>query len=390
MKKIFTLFAVLAATSSSFAQWNGDHTIFNVTKNYVVYTTCDSVAKYDPELEGFAMEDCNFPFKNNTSKNGNVIVLTKDYTDPETGATFPAGYYSPERQDAPSGNSNGFFASGANSGMTNVKKVIFYVVQSSGSSNTAQFSSYYEDDGEDASKIYTIVNKGQNHRFTRDLNNKIMFTVPGYEAVNTYLADGQPTSTWTTLKAERPFKIVLDFTKTAEYVDQKIQATDEENAAAEIVVNYGNYFLASGGVSGETETNGKALTWDEVQSKNYTLHQSYKRTFQLVGFAVISATEGAETTYASIADSSLEGDKFADWGPNNGPAYTPISEAEKTSGHYFSDRYTEEYRQYLGTDGIENIKADVKASKAVYNIAGQQVGAGFRGIVIENGVKRVK
>lgn len=47
--------------------------------------------------------------------------------------------------------------------------------------------------------------------------------------------------------------------------------------------------------------------------------------------------------------------------------------------------------ELLGTAGIENLKADPTSGNAVvYNLAGQKVAAGFKGLVIKNGVKMIQ
>lgn len=47
--------------------------------------------------------------------------------------------------------------------------------------------------------------------------------------------------------------------------------------------------------------------------------------------------------------------------------------------------------ELLGTSGIENLKADPTSGNAVvYNLAGQKVAAGFKGLVIKNGVKMIQ
>jgi len=46
---------------------------------------------------------------------------------------------------------------------------------------------------------------------------------------------------------------------------------------------------------------------------------------------------------------------------------------------------------FNGTDGIENIKADAQdANAAMYNLAGQKVDNSYKGIVIQNGAKRIQ
>ena len=43
-----------------------------------------------------------------------------------------------------------------------------------------------------------------------------------------------------------------------------------------------------------------------------------------------------------------------------------------------------------GADGVENVTADVESkSDAIYNLAGQKVKVSYKGIVIQNGVKRI-
>jgi hypothetical protein len=43
-----------------------------------------------------------------------------------------------------------------------------------------------------------------------------------------------------------------------------------------------------------------------------------------------------------------------------------------------------------GTDGIANVKAELDADAPIYNLAGQKVDKGFKGVVIQNGKKMIQ
>lgn len=413
MKKIFTLFAFTAFACAASAQTpriENNGVAQKINDNLVFYMCApgDNKAVESPvgynvasEMSGF--EELGINFQCNDASNTNQVVVTKDYVDAETGAKFPAGYYYPTKV----GGSRSYFGATAGAtGIQNLKKVIFYWAATS--KGGVQFSSYLVKEGEtiiDNKSTGAPVSLG--NRYSMDPNCKITFTVPELEGTvtigdaqknlftndsyyNTLLGeDGAPTTDWTTFACVQPLKMVLDFTTPIAKEDiDKTLAHYGENVN-ELVIPYGNYVCALRDENGKDQP-GDAIAW----AADNILQQGFKRAAYLLGIAFVSGNDDAKTYYANISESTDEDE--AAWHESAEAAHADFA-AEDVPEHnlFYSWKVTPEFKAmvnayYGGTDGIENINADVKASKAVYNIAGQQVGAGFRGIVIENGVKRVK
>lgn len=87
-----------------------------------------------------------------------------------------------------------------------------------------------------------------------------------------------------------------------------------------------------------------------------------KRRMYLVGIAIVSATEGAPSKFMNAADLTN-----AKWS-NSAVAFG----------------------EHGSSSGISQIEDDSHSNNAIYNISGQKVGESYRGIVIQNGIKRIK
>ena len=130
MKKIFTLLSVMSFALTVSAQKPDQGDVQVLHNNYVIYMCAPGDAKavetptaYKVDSEKSAFEELGFNYQCYNADNTNMVVVTKDYVDEETGASFPAGYYYP----AKIGGSRSYFASAADvSGLKNVKKMIFY------------------------------------------------------------------------------------------------------------------------------------------------------------------------------------------------------------------------------------------------------------------------
>jgi len=76
---------------------------------------------------------------------------------------------------------------------------------------------------------------------------------------------------------------------------------------------------------------------------------------------------------------------------DEGKTYENLINAEGTTNFFVKEGAGTNPRQFVDPTGIENVNAKgAKASTAIYNLAGQRVDNGFKGIVIKDGKKFVK
>lgn len=417
MKKIFTLLSLAALAANVYAQAPEKGSVQTMKNNYVFYMCApgdnkavDTPVGYKNASQVSAMEELGFNYSNYDSDNTNQVVLTRDYTDAETGAAFPKGYYYPDKV----GDSRSYFGSEGVSGLKNVKKMIFYFAATS--TGGVQFSSYHVKEGgcgsvpSDQNPTTGYTPGGANGvRCSMDLNNKIKFFVPQNEAVAadgtriftsadkdgvgsnyycTALADGKPTPAWTEFACDQPLKLVLDYTQTSEKFDSNYDFLTDKTGT--ITVPYGTAKVAKQDANGK-EVAGDAIPW----SADNILQQGYKKSAYLLGIAIICGDEGAKTYYANVSEST--DDDEATWHESAEAAHTPFADTDEPANNlFFSWKMTPEMKQYIhdnykpSADGISSVAVGQTPDAPAYNLAGQAVGKDFKGVVIRSGKKSIQ
>lgn len=401
MKKIFTLSAVAASALTAFAQQpnivnEGSAQTFH--DNAVIYMCAPGDNKAVDEVKGFdvnylksAYEELGIHFQNNDANNTNQLCIMQDYTDPETGAKFPAGYYYPTKV----GGSRSYF--GQNEGPTgvkNIKKMVFYWA----AAGNVQFSSYLvREGGITVDNLSTGSPVTVENRYTMDPNCKMSFSVPEPTATyqttkpdsetgepipvekpifssknyyNTMLDEnGEPTTTWTTFVCTRPTKLTLDFT-TPIPVDQIDTNLDFSNILdGDINVPYGHYEFALRDENGKDKA-GNPIPW----SADNVLQQGYKRAAYLLGIAFICGDEGAKTYYANINNSTDDDECY--WEENAEAAHTPLAATDDPANNLvYSWMLTDDFKAFVQAHagaGIQDLNADARQAQT-YNAMGQKV-----------------
>lgn len=411
MKKIFTLSAAALAIAAN-AQ-TPDIVNEGVTQtlhsNLVVYMCAPGVNQAVDEPVGLnveyiksAYEELGINFQCNDASNTNQVCITKDYTDPETGATFPAGYYYSDKV----GGSRSYF--GKNEGATglkNVKKMIFYWA----AAGNVQFSSYLvREGGITVDNLSTGTTVTVENRYTMDPNCKIKFSVPELDGTytttrtneegetfveeknifssnnyyNTMLDEnGNPTTTWTTFACTRPTKLTLDFTEPID-VDQIDTNLDFSCILdGEVNVPYGAYEFAYRDENGKDKA-GNAIPW----SADNVLQQGYKRAAYLLGIAFVCGDENAQTYYANVSNSTDDEECY--WEENAVAAHTELAETDVPAQNlYYSWMLTDEFKAFVAEHyqgaGISNVAND-QQTEAIYNIFGQKMSQA-KGLCIQQG-----
>lgn len=422
MKKIFTLAAATLFAATVSAQENVTVTL---DKNLVIYTTDDTkIVKYNEDDEEdqttYYNDACLKKALNNNgiALNGkltgtkiNLITTTRnDYKDEHTGFEMKKGDYRCLFIEDEI-NLFGELKKTNMAGFKNLKQAVLYILPTphAGVSGVPQFfadkpgespagrlqAQYASEDGtqltnkafrDTKAKATTLYNDAPWMNYI-SLPNMLNSELPvdnstmGYDFMH--------------ITVDQPYKLVynldnklsgkeieaLGIVKTdnpADYKEHSI-ATD----ATEDVIDYylakkedtsayadhdsGNQespIYSATGYNCFTKMWGKKIAWTPETITQLII----KRRLYIAGIALISATEGAPTQYLNT---NLDG---------NGDL------VQKK----FSDAHLSAYGTNGGESGIESIQANVKATDAIYNIAGQKVGADYKGIVIENGVKRMK
>ena len=381
MKKIFTLIACSAFVSTmAFSQQIG----YKIDKNYVVYMTNDSLTAYtqgslDEGGDGDDFADDNqlnqafstvgFPYTMGGNGNANLQCLTKEYTDSETGAFFPAGYYHVHRT-----NSQEKFTNAIHSGLTHCKKIIFYY----GVGGQGQFSATMrksEDKGDGTFSLVTLTNDPNRKLSNYQCDGVSWGTATNFSAEN-YLkkADGVTDSLATdgshlfkaneaTLQSfDKIFKLTIDYTNasgtetettTSDYT-RKANADDN----SEFTFKYNFTPAADKTYSGYNPENILAV--------------GYKKAGYLLGVAFISNDNNAETVYMNVSDGM-----GASWSKDNAGAFGTLFNEKAAPDYYekynyfFSDRYYGNEIPALGGVGINDIKTDANVTiEAIYNVYG--------------------
>lgn len=431
MKKIFTLAAALTLAASVSAQ-----TPFTkkLDKTMVVYTTddCQFVKYSDDDEEDVttyyndnmlqkSLKKVGLPltFGTGTSdlhgaKQNIRYTLRKDFKDEATGFEIKAGQYRGLFVDGELCLGGEIFTDGETKelvGFTNCKQVVLYFVPipnecvkstyvygdpSNGKTycNGRLQVMYMNADGSQmTNKAFrdTKVTSSTLYEYAPNPVQKDAIYAP--QLMNmTVKEDAAKASGYDVhdVTCDQPFKLVynvdnkldnidqINEEKKADYLDLKLTADQTE-----ATVNY--YFAKKEDTSAYSDhdsanqetpiysATGYNLFTDKVGAKApwspETIIRPYiKQYFYLVGYALVSATDGAASEFLNT---NCDG--------NGDPTMKAFS-AEPIAA-YGGD----------GVNGIQEIAMDkVVKSNGIYNIAGQKVGADYKGIVIKNGVKTIQ
>lgn len=333
MKKIYTLaLAVLAGVASVNAQ------SFKLDKNYVLKTSLKVAdgTKVDEEHKGNevtaedmakvqeAFVDADFntlPLSGGTAEGTNYHILKNDYTDAETGVTFPAGTYA-----CLNSNTEIKFKDAYNpQGIKNIKKVIFYLASQG---QLQAYARQYEGTATDNDYCH----------FEGDPTNR---------KLNPYYAPGFETETWTEMAFNKPLKYVIDLTNSQDGTDAEINSATIKMAMGgdTEVVNmlfqfYEKVDNGEGGfVQGET-----LVPW--TPESQFVV--AFKKKAYVMGVAVICADADAKTVSLDITEAN--------------PQWTELTGS-------------------TGVDTAVASKAD-KTVKAIYTVDGARVNALGKGVNI--------
>lgn len=431
MKKIFTLAAALTLAASVSAQ-----TPFTkkLDKTMVVYTTddCQFVKYSDDDEEDVttyyndnmlqkSLKKVGLPltFGTGTSdlhgaKQNIRYTLRKDFKDEATGFEIKAGQYRGLFVDGELCLGGEIFTDGETKelvGFTNCKQVVLYFVPIP---NECVKSTYVYGDPTNGKtycngRLQVMYMNADGSQMTNKAfrDTKVTSSTLYEYAPNPVQKDAiyAPQLMNMTVKedaakasgydvhdvtCDQPFKLVynvdnkldnidqINEEKKADYLDLKLTADQTE-----ATVNY--YFAKKEDTSAYADhdsanqetpiysATGYNLFTDKVGAKApwtpETIVRPYiKQYFYLVGYALVSATEGAASEFLNT---NCDG--------NGDPTMKAFS-AEPIAA-YGGD----------GVNGIQEIAMDkVVKSNGIYNIAGQKVGADYKGIVIKNGVKTIQ
>lgn len=411
MKKLFTLSAAALALAANAQTPNieDDGVAQTIHSNLVVYMCAPGVTETveDPvglnvEYVKSAFEELGINFQCNDASNTNMVCITKDYTDPETGAKFPAGYY----YSGKVGNSRSYFGKNEGpTGLKNVKKMIFYWA----AAGNVQFSSYLvREGGITVDNLSTGTSVSVDNRYTMDPNCKIKFSVPELDGTysttrtneegetfveeknifsssnyyNTMLDEnGNPTTTWTTFACTRPTKLTLDFTEPID-VDKIDTNLDYSSILdGDVNVPYGAYEFAYRDENGKDKA-GNPIPW----SADNVLQQGYKRAAYLLGIAIICGDENAETYYANVSNSTDDDECY--WEAQAEAAHAALAATDVPAQNlYYSWMLTDEFKAFVEQNyqgaGISSVAADADY-EAIYNVFGQKM-TKANGLCIQQG-----
>lgn len=406
MKKIFTLAAAsLIAMSAS-----ADNVVTKLDKNYVIYMTNDTTTSkmqiVEDEETGEEVEKqapvywtggdmvnafnkCGMPLTGTSSTQTQYkFTVRNDYKDAKTGFDMPAGAY---RGIFVDGTIDIKGAIGENNlvGFSNIKSVVLYFapipqtwVPTMGISHqdypTGRVQAKYVDaDGNAISnQSYREAHINQSAGAT-DSDAQI---IKNTDILNFYRAPEKPLE----ITIDQPYKVEVNLQNKLDGTDYNELFQNPTNKQSE----YANFICEKGTTEGEmsyyfAETGKCPYSYDNEGSGDSAsgydcFNQKWgpkvawtpetivqfgiKKRMYLFGIAIVSATEGAASQFMNA---------------NEGLDATWKSKA-KAYGVY-------------GTTGIESVAADkAQQLQAVYNIAGQQVGKSFKGIVIKNGKKYIQ
>ena len=417
MKRIFTLSAAFAIAAGIQAQ-----KAINVDKTMVFYLTNDTkttkIEEVYDEMTGDiiteerpfywqdalavdAFNNCGIPLKGTSSTEVQTKINTrKDYQDPLTGFNMPAGSYRGVFID------NTLSLQGAVGedniiGYSNVKSMVLYFIPIPITrDNITEGRNYSLADyptGRVQAKYVDAAGKQITNEGYREVHIN-MIADPNYVSEN----PGTPVAKYHDIRTtkllnltrdetdvmnitvDQPYKIVVNLQNKLDGkdYDNLFQADNKRSEYADFICDDTStegemsYYFSDKNENRPFADNPEkfsscATGYDCVDQKWCTkidwtpetiIALAVKKRMYLVGMAIVSATEGSGSKFMNAAD--LVNAKWSD----NAVAY----------GEH-------------GSSGISNIQAvDRRADKGTFNLAGQRVGNDYKGVVIENGVKRVR
>lgn len=431
MKKIFTLAAAAMMAASVSAQETENFTI-KLDKTKVVYTTddCQFVKYSDDEEENVttyyndkvlqkSLKKVGLPLTFGTgnsdiheAKQNITYTLRNDFKDAATGFEIKAGQYRGLFVDGELNLCGEVFVDGAMKnlvGFTNLKQVVLYFVPIPNEcvksvyvygdpSNGKTYCQgrlqvmYMNPDGTQMTNKAFRDTKVTANALYQKANGPFTDAVYAPQLMNMEVkADASKASGYDVhnVTCDQPFKLVynldnkldnidqLNENKKDDYLDLKLTADQTE-----ATVNY--YFAKKEDTSAyadhdsaDQETpiysaTGYNLWKDKVGEKapwspETIIRPFIKQNFYLVGYALVSATEGAGSEYLNTNCDA-----------NGDPTMKAFSQ-DPIAAHGGAG----------SPDGINEVRVEAAKSNAIYNIAGQKVGADYKGIVIKNGVKHI-
>lgn len=419
MKKIFTLACAMLCAIGVSAQDTPTKKVINVDKTMVFYTTNDAETKMVSIIEDEetgeeveqvvdkfwkgsdmvnAFNQCGIPLTGTSTTETQVFYTTRnDYVDPQTGFNMPVGKYRGVFIDGTIG-LTGTVGTDKIIGYKNIKSVVLYFFplpttwQAGGISlqdyPTGRVQAQYidEEGGKLSNKCYREV-----HMNMKDgANDGPTQVIKTCDVLNFSRTDEDPLN----ITVDQPFKVEfridnrLDLTddlksvlapgKVAEMSDYIISGTEgtidyiftELNSTnpfdpAESPKDGDKYGYNGGGCASGYDRWGDKWGTKINWSPETIVDLAVKKRLILAGIALVSATEGASSTFMNAADNF-----GAKW-----------SDSAKAYGSKPSD-----------PSGISNIAADntQSANTQTYNLAGQLVGKSYKGIVVKGNKKYIQ
>ena len=312
-------------------------------QNNIVFYLADSIGEKDPVSVSRVtnmMQALGVPYSGSDGSTAAIVCVTHDYQDPETGATFPAGYYRPHQ----SGSSRSYFGSGSTGGLKNIKKIIYYFA----TSYDPQFSTYLVNDG---------------GRYSLDPNNKFVITSPGFKYSPTLILGGKPdvVAAGSYYQIDAPLKFTLDFSDSGtplDAFDGKLQ--DIITDTTFVYAMYRRQLDSEG--KAIVDDNGKEVPGERIMwSRDNTFQTGYKRPSGILGIAIICGDDNATTRFATVAEQTTTSD--ACWHDSDpGVRHQALEENEQAAGYYFTKYCSKDMLDYIqaetGYDFHEKHEAD--------------------------------
>lgn len=428
MKKLFTLTAaVLVALGASAQEGTVTPKIAKKLDNTLVfYTTNDTVTsklgisldeETGEEIEGMvpapwnggimvnAFNQCGIPLTGAPTDEQNYRIFTRnDYKDERTGFEMPAGAYRGMMVQNGTFGLTGALGTDKIIGYSNVKSMVLYVIPipvtidlltpGSTINHSALFTGrvqarYVDAEGNHLSnRAYREVQMDMIADPERSVSDNgtpfpdddyVTRDIRGTNLMNFARDVKKPLD----VVVDQPFRIEVNLqniedgvaytdllrSDRREFVNLKVADTDKEAFMSYYFADkatsrpYEDNETAGDCTSGYDNFTGK---WAEkiVWSPETIVQLEVKKLLYIVGFSLVSATEGATSKFMNAAD-----DFNAAW-----------SDSAKAYGNHGASLT-------LGIDEVTTV--DTPADNVMYNVAGQIVGENYKGIVIKNGKKVV-
>ena len=428
MKKLFTLTAaVLVALGASAQEGTVTPKIAKKLDNTLVfYTTNDTVTsklgisldeETGEEIEAMvpapwnggimvnAFNQCGIPLTGAPTDEQNYRIFTRnDYKDERTGFEMPAGAYRGMMVQNGTFGLTGALGTDKIIGYSNVKSMVLYVIPipvtidlltpGSTINHSALFTGrvqarYVDAEGNHLSnRAYREVQMDMIADPERSVSDNgtpfpdddyVTRDIRGTNLMNFARDVKKPLD----VVVDQPFRIEVNLqniedgvaytdllrSDRREFVNLKVADTDKEA--------FMSYYFADKATSRpyeDNETSGDCTSgydnftgkWAEkiVWSPETIVQLEVKKLLYIVGFSLVSATEGATSKFMNAAD-----DFNAAW-----------SDSAKAYGNHGASLT-------LGIDEVTTV--DTPADNVMYNVAGQIVGENYKGLVIKNGKKMV-